>query len=362
MKKIIAGLIALTAAVCSMTSCTDNKSGNSKEGTKKSSVQQTTEGTVPDADYDRTDMGETIGAFIDAFNARDYKKTFEMQMPDGIMDVMEVVARTEDARGQSVEELIKVYQDVFYKDADDNKIDFKGIKKTEPVNESEMASLSFSFDMYEWMVDYVADNGGVEGVDPEKLNESFNNIDIDDISGPSNITEAYFVTVELGDHETGGTYEGVFYLLGYKGGWKINAQYLQGIGIRAEESDMNEEAENLYKAAMVSLAEMDEEGVLGDTSAGLIISSDETKDLGVPEDFDPERFRKKLGSYYPDAASEDRVWFVEIKDGRTVFAAVYDTGKAAIVGHYPDVTADGSQYDGMTYDEIYDKFCREING
>lgn len=362
MKKIIAGLIALTAAVCSMTACTDNKSENSKDDTKKSSVQQTTEGTAPDTEYDRTDMGETIGAFIDAFNARDYKKTFEMQMPDGIMDVMEVVARTEDARGQSAEELIKGYQDVLYKDAGDDKVDFGGIKKAEAVNASEMANLSIYFDMYEWMVDYVADNGGVEGVDPEKLNESFNNIGADDISGSSNITESYFVTVELRDKEKDETYEGVFYLLGYKGGWKINAQYIQGFGIRAQEAVMDEEAENIYKAAMVAVVEMNEEGALGDISAGLIISSDETKNISVPEDFDLKRFRKKLESYYPDAASEERVWFIEINDSGSVFVAVYDTGKPSIVGHYSDMEAYDSQYDGMTYDEMYDKCCLDIGG
>ena len=359
MKRFIAGLIALTAAMGAFTACADKKGGKS-DVTGVISAESTTEAPV------YSSQEEAVRAFIEAYNEKDYQKAFVMQTPDGMLDVEKLMTKSKMAEGKSVEELIRNSQFVspLYGGSDDRKLEFKRIVSTEPVDdENELNYLRYSFAIYEYVVNYINDKGGPDNVDPdeisEELSETMSEIETDELERVSNVTDACRVRFELAEKEKGDTYDGMMYLLGYKGGWKVTLDVIDGMDIKGMEDKMNDEANDIWKAANTALVEMDEEGALGDASQGFIVSSDSSLDYKLPDGFDKERFVKKLNNYFDSASRGTIEWFVEIKDGLTVVAAAYDPAKPDFAGYYPDA-ANRPDYSGMSFKEIYVNCCNDL--
>ncbi|WP_019679250.1 hypothetical protein [Ruminococcus flavefaciens] len=366
MKRIIAGLIALTAVICSFTGCTDKK-GSKDTGSgstqNTASASENTEGTsTGETDPSvYSSQEEAIMAFIEAFNARDYRRTFDMQMPDDMGDVIRVIVKSQKDHGieTTEEELIKSYQYSLYYGDEDRKIRLDHIISSDPADESELADLKENFGMFGYVRKYIADKGGVDKVDSSELDKEYSAVPKDKIAEYSGITDAYCVVMELENEVTGDMYEGIMYVLGYNGGWKINAQYFRGVEIRARSKTLTNEASMIYKAAMTSLVEMEAEDSLGDTSEGFIIHSDESRDHNVPQGFDTESFRKKLKKYYEN--ENERRWFVEIKDGAAAAAAVWDPETPGFAGIYSG-SEDNDGEKRLTGDKYYEEKCRELDG
>lgn len=348
------------AVMGAFTACSDKKKGSSV--TDSTGIYNTVEETAVYATQE-----EAVSAFIEAYNEKDYQKAFVMQTPDGMTDVMKLAARSKLAGGMSEEELIKNSQFVsslYGGSDDDTKLELKRITGTEPVDDDqELQYLRYNFAVYEYVVNFVNEKGGPDNADPDVISEELSGImseiETDELERVSNVTDACRVYIELADQETGDTYDGIMYLLGYKGGWKITLDVIDGMDLKGMEDKMMEEANEVWRAANTSLVEMEEESALGDTSQGFIVSSDSSMDYKLPEDFDKERFIKKFDSLYDTASRGERVWFVEIKDGLAVVAAVYDPDKADFVGYYPDA-ANRPDYSGMPFKEIYVNCCNDL--
>ena len=93
-------------------------------------------------------------------------------------------------------------------------------------------------------------------------------------------------------------------------------------------------------------------------SEAYIICSDSSRDFNVPADFDADLLRSRMKNYF----EYDGDWFVVIKDGCAMETAVYDSENPHNVGTYPPSDYVDFAYEGMSYDEIYDKVCEDIGG
>ena len=105
MKKILAGIIALTTVFCTFTGCgstedekadgndtsVETTAENVENETAVSEKEDAKDDEKPDKKDDKnSDEGyETvIKEFIDAINAGDYEKVFDLQMPEGGRDIL----------------------------------------------------------------------------------------------------------------------------------------------------------------------------------------------------------------------------------------------------------------------------------
>lgn len=353
MKKTIAGIAALTIALSAFTGCTDKK--NDKSTASKGAVttaQENKEGKTSA----ESSCEDVIREFIQAYNDNDREKTFTMMYPDGSIDLLNVWLKTSEDDDYTIEDYINEAQYMIYDDNEPEKINFKRIISTEPLIPDEEYDIKREYGTIQCMVDYMNEHGGPDKVEPEKLEEFVTEQSEEDVFEKTEITEGYYVLMEL-ENENGDTDKGkaiVYRLNG--GGWKISANDLIGTRSRGRDKRLDTSAESLYRAVNTALIELDEEGYIKNDSDEFIVSSDSSKDFNVPADFDADLFRSRIKNY----CDYEGDWFVKMQGAYALETAVFDSEKPHNVGTYPPSDSPDFAYEGMSYDEIYDKVCEDI--
>lgn len=376
MKKVIAGIIALTTVICTFTGC-GKDAADDAAGTSASTAAETTAAQEKTTDEEETSAAsaetgtyeDAVKAFIEAFLANDRQKTLEMQYPDGIMDFVKVFMRSEESEEWTEEDVISLLQYGMYDDFDeDEKVTFKGIISAEPLRSDEESEIKEAFSTVKWAINYINEHGGPDKADPAELDEEWENLDYDEYPCEVDIEEGYYVTFEIEEDESE-TNEGTLYAVRIKGenGWKISIGDIHG-NVKANRKDsLNSTASSLDKALNTALVEMDEEGKLPSSDKMFIASSDDSMNYNVPDDFDVEFLRKRARNYFE--MIDELEWFAVINKGYVEYVAAVYPDDQQYVGTYPpnsimnkaepaeaysDNTKKDEKADERTFKELYD--------
>ena len=358
MKKVIAGIIALTAVICTFTGCgkdaADDAAGTSASTAAETTASQekTTDGEAASAASAETGTYEdAVKEFVEAYMANDRQKTLEMQYPDGIMDFVKVFMRSEESEEWTEEDVISLLQYGMYDDFDeDAKVTFKGIVSAEPLRSDEESEIKETFSTVKWAINYINEHGGPDKADPAELDEEWEDLDYDEYPCEVDIEEGYYVTFEIEDDESEAN-EGTLYAVRIKGenGWKISIGDIHG-NVKANRKDsMNSTASTLDKALNTALVEMDEQDKLPSSDSAFIVSSDDSLNYKVPDDFDMEFLKKRVQNYFGMVTELE--WFAVIKNGYVEYAAVVYSDDQQYVGTYPSdyiMVAAGDDADSYT--------------
>ncbi len=304
---------------------------------------------------------KVLREFIDAYNNEDYKKTFELTMPDGAEKVMKLLASSETMQneygGISEEEMIKESQETLFLGKKDGTLVPGEIKKTEPLTEEETFELRSEIAMITLCLDYIDSHGGTEGVDAEAMLNEIMDYDLEAAAAEVELDESYYITFGLENERWDWSGDGNAIVYRVRGGsWKISANDLIGTLSGGKDKRLNTAADSLYKAANTVLIELDEEGHIKNDSDEFIVSSDSSKDFNVPADFDADLFRSRIKNY----CDYEGDWFVKMQGAYALETAVFDSEKPHNVGTYPPSDYVDFAYEGMSYDEIYNKACEDI--
>ncbi|MCR4796301.1 MAG: hypothetical protein K5898_14245 [Ruminococcus sp.] len=338
MKRMIAGIIALTTVLCTLTGCGKDAADDVKDTSVETTAAQenTTEENESGESVEAGSYEETVEEFFKAYIANDREKTFLMQYPDGFEDFIKVLLRTFDG-DMTEEEIIDSFQSDIYNDYDeDKKISFKGIVDSEPLSDEEMDEMKEGYATLKWIVDYIDQNGGPDKVDPNVFNEESKKQDFDDLADSVKLDEAYNLKFEIQNDETGETSEGsmiVFRVEGEKN-WLITEFNIEENVNDSGTEAMEAAASSLSKAGNIALVEMDEESLLGAAlDKAFIVSSDDSMNYNVPDDFDTDIFKKKMKNYFEKMSELE--WITVIKGGVVFYAAVDRVEDQQNVGTYP---------------------------
>ncbi len=370
MKRILSGIIAFTAVMGILTGCGKKTFDKAEEVTtvettaaaeEETTAEAETDENTSEADISNASCEDVIYEFIDAYNAQDYKKTFEMQMPDDIMKVIDFSVKYDEKEKRNADEIIRESQRKLYGNADDEHIEvkIKNIIEKEPMTDKELLDLKYSFGMYAWMIKFVDEKGNDPDFDNDSFEEEITNTNINDFLELSDISDGYRVEMELENEKTGYTYEGNAYVMNYKGKWKIDADCILGSAMINSLKQLEGFARSIYNAQNTAIVEMDEEFYDIDWKTCFIVCSDESKDYNVPEEFDRDYFMKKVRQYFD--AIDKTEWFSVICNGvaRTV---AYVKDKPENIETYPDFKNDKEEVisvigekisDDMSFDERY---------
>ena len=271
MKRIIAGIIAMTAVMSILTGCGKDAADNAEENTTVETTAVSEEDTTTaeeettekktEADVSDVSCEDVIYEFIDAYNAQDYKKTFEMQMPDDIMKVIDFSVKYDEKEKRNADEIIRESQRKLYGNADDEHIEvkIKNITEKEPMTDKELLDLKYSFGMYAWMIKFVDEKGNDPDFDNDSFEEEITNTNTNDFLELSDISDGYRVEMELENEKTGYTYEGNIYVMNYKGKWKINAKYILGSNMINSLKNLEGFARSIYNTQNSDIIEKDKE-------------------------------------------------------------------------------------------------------
>ena len=383
MKKILAGIIALTTVFCMFTSC--GSTDDEKESGNKSSVETTADSEKETSEDEEDETKEekksdkkkdkeskaddkvyedVVNEFIDAVNSKDIKKVFELQMPDGCIDVVKLMllAQYEDSEEEvDIDKLVDEYIEGMLGDIPTLK--FNKIVRIEDLNDDEIDSLKSACAAYIMLADYIKEQGGIDNIDLKKMEEEFENVDPSENIDSIKIDDAKYVTFEAIEEGEDEPSEEEFYIYRINGGeWHIDNSMLAYVR-KSKKASANSAANSLIKAANTALVEMEEEDALH-AADKMIVCSDESKNVNVSDDFDVAVFKKKLKSYFGD--EEELDWFVVIKDGCAVYSVSVEKGKSQI-GTYPvnsvlksDMDTESDENIGSkSFDEVYD-MCADI--
>jgi hypothetical protein len=369
MKKVIAGILAVTAVLCAFTGCRketyddvkDDKTAETTISEEETTAEEETTETVSEADSSDASYEDVIYEFIDAYNALDYQKTLEMQMPDGIMKAIDFSVKYDEKEKRDTDEIIREFQRVIYGNVNDEhiKVSIKNIIDKETMTDKELLDLKFSFGMYEWIIKFVNENETNPDYDDSMFEEAMSKLDTNDFLEQANITDGYRVTMELENEKTGNTYEGNIYVINYKGKWKINAEHFLGSDMTQSLKPLEEFARNICIAQRVAIAEMEEEDLGVNWESCFIVCSDESKDYNVPYEFERDLFINKTRQYFE--AIDKTEWFSIIHNG-VVHTVAYVKDKPETIETHPDFKYDNGEVisvigeklsDDMSFDEMY---------
>ena len=377
MKRVIAGIIALTAVICTFTGCgkgtVDDSSSTSAETT--AAQEKATDEEVTSGESAETGAYEdTVKEFVEAYNANDRQKTLEMQYPDGIMEFVKVCMKSDEAKDMTEEEVMSFIQyDMFDKYDEDAKVTYNGIISAEPLRSHEEDDIKESYSPMKWAINYINEHGGSDKVNPDEFEDAWGDTDYDEYPCEIDIEEGYFVIFEV-ENDEGETSEGTLYVVRIKGenGWKISVVNMFDNVKSGRKKAMNSTAYSLNNALYTSFVEMDEEGKLPSSDKMFIVSSEDSMNYNVPDDFDVELLRKKAQNYF-DKIKELK-WFAVINHGNIEYSSVIYYDDERYVGTYPSdyimvaagddadsYTEPDEKADERTFKELHD-ICVEVIG
>ena len=378
MKRLIAGIIAITAVLCTLTGCgkdtADDSSSTSAE-TTAAQEETTDEEVTSGAAAEVGAYEDTVKEFIEAYIANDRQKTLEMQYPEGVMDFVKLFMRSDEAEDMTEEDIITFLQYEAYDNyEEDEKVTYKGIISAEPLRKDEEEEIKDMYSTIKWAVNYINEHGGPDKADPDALDDAWEDLDYDEYPCEVDIEEGYYVTFEV-EYEDSETSKGTLRVFRVKGenSWKTNILSVGG-SVKANRKDsLNATASSLDKALNTALVDMDEEGNIPSYDKMFIVSSNDSMNYNVPDDFDVELLRKKALNYFE--MINELEWFAVIYNGCVIYDAADYPDDQQYVGTYPvnsimnnvntedftDYTKEDEKADERTFKELHD-ICVEVIG
>ena len=374
MKKILAGIIAFTTVFCTFTGC--ESTNNEKTNSSETSVESTTEieeetsedkeeETKEDIEEGKTDdkvYEDIINKYIDAVNSKELEKVYELQMPDGCMDVakfkmmQEYANLLEDVESDKrVDELMERITDVM------PALKLNKIVCVEELNDDEMGALKNTLSGYIKIADYINKQGGIKNVDIDKF--VYGDLDQSDNSDSIKIDDAKYVVFETLEEGKDEPTEEEFYIYRINGGeWHIDNFMVLTVK-QLKMSSSNSTANSLKNAANCALIEMDEESALPKMEK-VLLCSDESKNINVPDSLNYSEFIKKLNNYFENVSDFD--WFVVVDKMNVRYAVIVKKDQSQI-GIYPYPgklntefeTEKDDSFGSKSFDEVYD-MCAEV--
>lgn len=375
MKRFLAGLTALTTVLCAFSACGKDALGEGESHSETTAAveeaTETTEGfetseavsenlSAADSSYEGV-----IKEFIQAYLDYDCEKTLKMQYPDGIMDAVDVMMKADEYKEMTKEEIIREMQEEIYDNYDEGeKAYLKSIVSAEPLTGMEEADIKDNYGIAQWIVDYINEKGGPDKVSIEEIEEAADEVDEDELMEKIVITEGYYVTMEIEDGE-GETSQGdiIVYRIN-DGGWKVLVPY--GSDIRRNYAQ--EQVKSLFKACNSALCDMDEEDLLNYDAKPFIVSSDDSMNYNVPNDFDVEVFKQKTKNYMSIITGIE--WFAVLQDGVVIYTVIMNPNtevNSVTFPHESIIYKDTEQEnlktqsveDPKSYDELYE-ICKSV--
>ena len=313
---------------------------------------------------------EFLKDFVEAYINNDRKKTFEMQEPDGFLDIRSAVQQIEDLgaisyKGLTEEEFISEWQWYLYDNynANEENAVFKQIVSSEPVKDEELYDIKEEYAYDKWLLDYVNEKGGLEKVDIDAFNEAWDEMDDDELYDTVNITESYLVTFEVEYENKGKIAQGEAIVNRLDGKeWKIFVPRHDVIMTKSEKatSSIIDAQKDVLENRWNIPQKMD---------TAFIVSSDSNKNYNIPDYFNNSIFIEKTkeclneSDYYSFKELDDAEWFSVLYNWDVIFCVAYAKDQPEQIGIYPKAfSAWGKEIyseindnivDDMTYDEIY---------
>ncbi|SHM56067.1 hypothetical protein [Ruminococcus flavefaciens] len=374
MKKIISGIVAVIAVICMSTGCGNKKEIKETSKTEKTTVSEKESTNEKEADKDvevkndfdksveNAEYGKLIKKFIEAYINDDRKATLEMQAPEGFMDIVYTLWKTEEFEDYSEDEFLSFWQGNLYDNYNEDlkweKASFKRIVSSEVIQDEELEDEKGYYGCMEWLVKYVNEHGNVNS---DTIEEAFYNDD--DYIENLKFKETKEVTFEIEVPETGEILRDKVLVSRIKGNeWKISCRF--GNMFLANKKDIADDSASKFRkagnTAIVEMMEMDKFQISDDY---YILSSDESKNFNVPSNFDKSEFYRIIReySYNPD----DWKWFLVVNNNIVKYCVVVEKNSSIPVGVSFDKDEDesisGKINDDMSFDEMYDICVKAID-
>lgn len=389
MKRILAGIIALTALLGTFTGC--GYTGGKKDDTSGSSVEATTEKNEADTDdpgdeketkedskdkkskkekedkkEDKKSENKNVGSYeealdryFDALNSGDYMKVMEYSMPESGIDVIKLTLLSQaqlTGEKADTDEMLEEYAKNLQSDA--QKVKYHKIINKEDFDDEDIDTLKEACSAYTVLADYIHEHGGVDNVDINELEDAFKDTDPADFKDSVEVDDAKYITVEYSYEGEDRTREQEFCVYRINGGDWIIDNAMMAYSRKSKQASANNNASSLMKAANTALIDIDEENS-GVPSEPMMICSEKDKNVNVPDDFDIEKFIKNLDKYF--SKNIDLDWLIVVKGGSVVYTVAVEKGKKQI-GTYPpnyilksDFSAENDEsVVQRSFDELYD--------
>lgn len=360
MKKHIAALAAALLTLCSFTACTGKNTGS----TPDTSVSQTaTEASFDKAEAEKK-VTDVINDYFGAINSGDMEKVFEFQYNKEDCEAAAIMSGFGTAGGTSAEALENMLSS--YKEGySGHTITLNSIVSIDSVPAQGYELLDEMYGRVLAIKKLAAQYGGDSGLDIDKITAEYSAM-TDFPDGKQNYAEAYDIMTNITFDDTDKEQEMIVFRTD-NGSWKIDmtvVNYMQ----KVEQTDMDNAASEVAGSVAEALLKMKDEGT--DTTSTFIISSDDSKNYLIPDDFDMKKFKEYLADTYKGDA--DASYFFVIADN-SVKSGVYVNSEGKM-GVYPigliivddgegnityDEPANVSDY---TIDELYDMSKSVIDG
>lgn len=316
MKKILAGIIALTTVLCTFTGC--GRAEEEKADSNETSVESTTriaENTEEDSKSETEDKvndektyEDVVNEYFNAMYSGDSKKLMELQVPDGCTDVLDlknICIYTEDDDDVGINTSVEDYVKEIIKYYPKGK--FVKIEREYDLLESEKESLKESVSGYLILEDYIKEHGGVDNVDPDEIAVYLNENNTDEAISSVEFDDMISVYAEFLEDGEDTPCSKEFLIYRVKGGnWHICETFYSFLdySLISETDSSAFLAEKFNKAANYSFVEMIEEiGAYQDKNDFLrtekyMICSDDSKNINVPANFDTAYFKEKINHLF----------------------------------------------------------------
>ncbi len=380
MKKIIT-MLAVTAVLCSFTSCgQDTAEEVSEESSEKSvsevSKEETTE-EITESETEEITESETesetknetedetestneqsenlsvngsyedaLNMFIDCANNKDIEGLMKVSFPDKYIDALKLII---ELSGTSLDEL------TMNNEESDETLRLVEIVSAEPLPLEELDYISEVYGTFELINQYIEENGK-DNIDEEKFESFLYEAEME------NPPELYFEvpdvqivkciiesTSSAGETETSEIECAIYYIDGE--GWKVDMS-LMGYVKKSKQLSINTSAKTIMVASNTSLSELDEYDIV---FPDCIISSDHSKNYNISDDY-VSQFEETLEMFFGDYRSYE--YIIEIKDNAVVNLAIIDPEEPNYIGVYP-ITDD--EYKGdEAFDELYNMYLDDL--
>lgn len=371
MKRILAGIIAVTTVLCAFTGCgstDDEKTGGNETSVESSAENEEETSEAEDAETDKDSENDTkddkiyediINEYFDAINSKDYEKAVGLQLPKGSIDVVKLTMLEKFGESEEDVDIDKKF-DEYFRDIFVNmpNLKLKRIVSIEDLDDEERDALKEVCVGYAKVAEYIENQGGINNVDLDKVDGMFDDFDVSKEKDSVKLSDAKYVSLEfLAEGEDEPETEEYYIYCINDNEWHIDNSVL-AYGRKSKKASANSYANTLLKAGNTALVEMDEEGILP-AAEKMLVCSDESKNINVPADFDTTKFKKKLNNYFGNEEKLD--WFIVINEGVAGYAVAVEKGKSQI-GTYPVdhiLSSDGETESDDTissksFDEVYD--------
>ncbi len=380
MKKKFFYSLLFTSILCTLVSCGDNSSSESSAPSKselqtsrveetsnneKTTLETRVTSTVANQQVDTVDSStyeNLIKDFVDAYIINDRIKTLEYQAPDGFIDAVPSIWKTEVFEDYSEDEFLTEWQGCFYDNYNEelkwNNSTFKRIVSIEPFDDEDLLEdVKVTYGCMEWLQNYVNTN---DVIDEDMIDFALSYDD--EYIENTKITEANTVTVEIESEKTGEILQGKLLVYRVEGKeWKIYGYYTNFLA--DNKATANDIANRLLRAENSALCDLQEISSLPTSKDKFIISSVENKNYNLPDGFDLELLLEETQNWYRNNDLSEYEWFSVIDKNDIVYCVVInDSSKTVGMAHYRqsyDIIAEKIS-DDMTFDEVYSILIEEI--